>query len=103
MNKSWTLQGQPFYSGGVSYEFDVDLPKENNIVIDFGMVRDVVELSINGKSIGQRSRMPYAFDLSNVFGKVSIKAKVYNSNSNILDNFLIDSGFVSGVKICKCH
>ena len=101
-DKSWAIQGQPFYSGGVTYRFDVKLQKEDDIVIDFGKVRDVVELSVNGKVIGKRSRLPYTFDLSSYSGSnIRIEAKVYNSNSNIMDNFLIDSGLISGVKICK--
>ena len=99
MNKSWCFQGQPFYSGETTYEFEVDLPE--NSILDFGIVRNVIDLKVNGISLGKRIREPYTYDLSEFKGKVKIQAKVVNTNCNELDNFLSPSGLTTGVKICK--
>lgn len=100
MDKSWCLQGQPFYSGGVTYEFEAELPKGKK-VLDFGVVRDVCEVKVNGKNLGKRIRAPYTYSLDGFCGKVKFEVKVYNLNVNELDNFLIPSGLISGVKIYK--
>ena len=100
MDKSWCLQGQPFYSGGVTYEFEAELPKGKS-VLDFGVVRDVCEVKVNGKNLGKRIRAPYTYLLDGFCGKVKFEVKVYNLNVNELDNFLIPSGLISGVKVYK--
>lgn len=101
MNQSWCLQGQPFYSGGANYEFELDLPKGVKTVVDFGVVRDVCEVKVNGKNLGKRIRAPYTYSLEEFSGKVKVQVKVYNSNANEIDNFLSPSGLISGVKIYK--
>lgn len=101
MNKSWCLQGQPFYSGGATYEFEVKLPDSDRKILDFGVVRNVCKLKVDGVYLGERVRQPYTFDLSSFNGKVKVEATVYNTNCNELDNFLSPSGLVDGAKICK--
>ena len=96
VHTSWALQGQPFYSGGVEYSFDVTAKKDGNYTLHLPKVRDVADLCINGEKIGRIIAPPYTYNVRLRKGKNVCKLTVYNSFANTMECYLEESGILQG-------
>lgn len=95
-DRSWALQGQPFYSGVAEYSFSFDFPADGNYSLVLPKVRDVLRLSVNGKPIGKRIKPPYRFEFSVGKGRAEIRLEAANSLANAMECYLEESGILSG-------
>ena len=91
---SWALQGQPFYSGGVTYSFPLTVKEGGVYGLKLGKVRDVAVLYVNGKKIGKLSCPPYDFTAELQKGENEIAVTVYNSMANAMECYLEKSGLL---------
>lgn len=106
---SFAEQGQPFYSGSVTYHMDVDLPQielteGKRVFLGLGEVRDIAEVTVNGKALGSRCWKPYAFDMTEAVkessdGRLSIDVTVTNTFANAMEFYRAPSGLLSGGEI----
>lgn len=102
--KSWSEQGHPFYSGKVTYCFELDMDEEyGDGVLCLPEVRDGCIVALDGQVIGQRIFAPYQFKLNNIGGKHLVEVTVYNSMANAMEFYKAPSGIVSGVKLGKAR
>ena len=56
---------KPTFSGKMKYTFNVDVEREDRVMLDLGRVGHCATLYVNGKNIGTRFAAPYTFDLTN--------------------------------------
>ena len=101
LKKSWSLQGQPFYSGGVDYFFSVNVEADGEYRLDFSKIRDVAELTVNGKYTGKTVKPPYSFKARLSSGENHIKLTVYNSFANAMEGYSEESGVLCGGTVSK--
>lgn len=100
-DKSWALQGQPFYSGGVTYNFKVSVPKFGEYRLVLPKVRDVVKINVNGTFAAKAVKAPYSIPMILNEGENELELTVYNSLANALECYLEESGILCGGKIIK--
>jgi hypothetical protein len=55
---------KPTFSGKMRYTFNIDVEREENVILDLGRVGHCATLYVNGKNMGTRFAAPYVFDLS---------------------------------------
>ncbi len=92
-NESWAEQGQPFYSGSVTYVFDVEIPAElKSPTLVCPDARDAVKLYIDGKYVGSALMAPYRFALPT--GKHRIEIEVGNTYANALEAYKAPAGLL---------
>lgn len=101
VNKSWALQGQPFYSGGVRYRFEIEAEKDGEYCLNLPEVRDVAELFVNNVFIDKAINPPYFYKFNLNKGKNVISITVYNSFANAMECYLEESGITGGIIIGK--
>lgn len=90
--QSWTVQGQPFYSGSVTYHFEAEIPAElQNPVLVLPSLGNAVKLYINGELKQVGIYPPFRLPLG-VSGKVAIDLEVANTLANMLDCAALSSG-----------
>lgn len=95
---SWAQQGEPFYSGSVTYHFDIDLVAEHGrLELPDAAVR--VEVTVDGIFKDGAGFAPYHIDLGQLSGTHHFEIKVTNTPANVLDEYLAPSGLVSGAVI----
>ena len=94
--RSWSEQGQPFYSGGVTYHASVSVPHDGRYCLSLGNVRDTVTVSVNGGEPQMCFRQPYDFDLQLCGGDNRIDITVYNSYANLLEGYAEVGGLLCG-------
>jgi len=93
---SWAEQGQIFYSGIATYEFDFSIPEHfKHPVLKFGRVASSLSLTINGANLGTKIFPPYEYDLDGFNGKCICKVRVENTLGNMLDGYGTPSGLLS--------
>jgi hypothetical protein len=90
--QSWTENPDPgvkFFSGTATYTQTMPAPgswfgKGDRIWLDLGNVRDIAEISINGKPFGTLWKPPYRIDVTNAIkaGPNQLEIKVTNQWSN---------------------
>lgn len=100
-DKSIALQGQPFYSGAVTYNFQTNVGKYGKYRLTLPSVRDAAYLYDNGKFIGKTVKPPYTFKLNLEKGLHEFKLTIYNSMANCMECYLEDGGLLSGGYIEK--
>ncbi|MBR5871571.1 MAG: hypothetical protein IKZ09_11110, partial [Clostridia bacterium] len=99
-DRSWSEQGQPFYSGGITYHVRVCVPADGRYQLSLGEVRDTVTVSVNGGAAQKCIRQPYAFALDMHAGENTLDITVYNSYANLLEGYAEIGGLLSGGDIC---
>jgi hypothetical protein len=70
---SWTAVSDPgvkYFSGTASYTKEIQAPPSwfrsgQHLLLDLGVVRDIAEVSVNGKSVGMVWAPPYRVDVTN--------------------------------------
>ncbi|HWM09317.1 MAG TPA: discoidin domain-containing protein, partial [Solirubrobacteraceae bacterium] len=84
---SWT-DVEPAFSGTASYEREVDLDAATlagrRWTLDLGDVRDVAEVTVNGRELPARLWAPYALDVTGALlpGSNTIAVRVTNTGAN---------------------
>jgi hypothetical protein len=88
----WTANqddGVKYFSGTATYTKSVEVPPtwfrpEAKILLDLGMVKDLAEVSVNGKTLGTWWKPPYQVDLTGVLkpGANQLEIKVTNEWTN---------------------
>ena len=94
--RSWSEQGQPFYSGGVTYHASVWVPHDGRYLLSLGRVRDVAVVSANGGDAQKCMMQPYDFVLELHAGVNTLDITVYNSFANLLEGYAEEGGLLSG-------
>ena len=95
---SWAEQGQPFYSGSATYEFDLSAVTGTATLETPGAaVR--VEAVVDGVSRGAACFPPYRIELGDVTGARKLELRVTNTLANEFEEFLAPSGLVRGARI----
>jgi len=92
--ESWTLNNDErikYYSGTATYTKTIKAPEKwfkagNSLKLDLGDVRDVAEISVNGKAAGIIWKPPYTADITGLLKKGSnnIEIRVTNQWTNRL-------------------
>ena len=95
MGRSQALQGQPFYSGGITYLVHPEAGADGEYRLSFPLVRDTAYLTVNGEDLGKCVKPPYSFRFSLHAGENEIRLTVYNSLANAMECYLEPGGIVS--------
>ena len=87
--KSWTgfaESGIRYYSGTATYETAIEVPEGYEYALDFGNVRDVAEVFLDGERIGALWHAPYRIELPRSVkpGRHALKVRVTNAWTNRL-------------------
>jgi len=97
---SWTAypsDGVKYFSGTATYMKDIDAPRDefpagSKIILDLGKVREIAEVSVNGKPLGILWKPPFESDVTKLLtaGKNHLEIKVTNlwPNRIIGDQYL---------------
>jgi hypothetical protein len=90
--ESWTVnsdQGVKYFSGTATYTKTVQAPQGwfhpgTKVLLDLGMVKDLAEVSINGKALGILWKAPYQVDATGILkaGANRLEIKVTNEWTN---------------------
>ena len=99
-DRSLSEQGQPFYSGGVTYHASVSVSQDGRYLLSLGDVRDTVEVSVMGGETQKCFRQPYDFVLDLHAGDNALDITVYNSYANLLEGYAEIGGLLSGGGLC---
>ena len=85
---SWTQHSDPgvrYFSGTAEYEKEIDIPKEllgpeTVLYLDLGVVREIAEVTLNGKDLGIWWKPPFSADVSSIAkpGANTLKVRVTN-------------------------
>lgn len=100
-DRSWALQGQPFYSGEVCYTWGLAAVNGGTYRLQLPRVRDVVTVELDGKVLGTITRPPYTFPFTVDRGIHKLKLRVFNSLGNQMECYAEESGILSGGYIEK--
>lgn len=95
-DKSVALQGQPFYSGAITYNFDVEVCEDGEYRLKFPLIRDAGYLYIDGEFNQKLVKPPYSYEFNLSKGKHLLQLKVYNSLANSMENHLEEGGIIYG-------
>jgi hypothetical protein len=100
----WTVQGYPFYSGRGVYRRSftiLDHLQERRVILDPGMIDDVVEVVINGTRAGVRLWAPYEVDITDFVkpGENMLELRVANTLINLLEAVQRPSGLGGAPRI----
>lgn len=95
-DKSVALQGQPFYSGAITYKFSAIVEKDGEYRLKFPSVRDAGYLYIDGQFNQKIVKPPYTYQFNLTAGKHDFSFKVYNSMANAMETYLEDGGILAG-------
>ncbi len=92
--ESWTRNsndGVKYFSGTATYTKTIQAPSEwfhpaTSILIDLGTVKDLAEVSLNGKNVATLWKPPYRVDVSNFVttGDNRLEIKITNQWTNRL-------------------
>ena len=93
--QSAALQGQPFYSGGITYHFHPAVSKAAHYRLSFPLIRDSAYLSVNGMPCGKQVKPPYIFEFDLKEGENKLLLTVYNSRANEMECYPEPGGIVS--------
>ncbi len=97
--RSWAEQGQPFYSGGATYECEFAVPEDNEAwELFLPRVECVAEAEWNGVELGLRFWSPYRWTLPSG-GAGRLRLRVRNTLANQLEAYRADSGLTGGWKL----
>jgi len=94
MTPSWTTnadEGVKYFSGTATYSMKLRAPRswfqsKSKLQLDLGTVRDIAEVSVNGKALGILWKAPYRVDVTDALksGDNVIEIKVTNEWTNRL-------------------
>ena len=86
-----TNQGVKYFSGTATYNKTVSAPQswfrpEVKIMLDLGIVKDIAQVSVNGKALGTLWKQPYRVDVTGILksGENKLEIKVTNEWTNRL-------------------
>ncbi|MCE5322260.1 hypothetical protein LLG46_02970 [bacterium] len=101
---SWTEFGYPYYSGTAVYTHSFKLPrqaKDRRIIVSIDDVRDMAEISVNGKCADVRLWQPWEADITGLVtgGRNILSIKVTNSMANFIDANPRPSGLMGKARI----
>jgi hypothetical protein len=92
--ETWTANadaGIKYFSGTATYRQSLVAPPEwfraaGSLILDLGTVKDLAEVSLNGKPLGIRWKPPYQYDVTGVLrrGANQLEVKVTNEWTNRL-------------------
>jgi hypothetical protein len=81
----WANDGVKYFSGTATYRKDVEIPGEyfgtgRKIVLDLGLVKNLAEVTLNGKSLGILWKEPFRVDITDAatVGQNKLEIKVTN-------------------------
>ncbi len=95
---SWAMQGQPFYSGSVTYEFNVE-GISGNAVLETPSATVRVEAFLDGVSRGATGFPPYRIELGDLTAAKLLTIRVTNTLANEYEEFLAPSGLVNSARL----
>ena len=95
-NQSWALQGQPFYSGEVTYTWGLAVANDGTYRLQLPRVRDVVTAELDGQVLGTITRPPYTFPFIVSRGVHKLTRRVFNSLGNQMECYAEESGILDG-------
>lgn len=98
---------KPNFSGKMRYTFNIDVEREDHVILDLGRVGHCAKLCVNGKNMGTRFASPYVFDLTDNVnkGKNEITVTVGNTLAQVIrDRFsfnmlIAPAGLLGDMKI----
>ncbi|MCF6177255.1 MAG: hypothetical protein L3J71_15975 [Victivallaceae bacterium] len=91
----WTGQGHPFYSGGVTYLCDVEVPQpDSDAILVLPKVAATCSVKCNGIELGTTIWAPRQLKLPLIAGTNSLKITVHNSLANMLEDYCATSGII---------
>jgi hypothetical protein len=101
---SWTEFGYPYFSGTGIYTHSFKLPRQakgKRIIVSVDDVKDMVEISVNGKCADVRLWQPWEADITDLVdgGRNTLSIKVTNSMTNFIDADPRPSGLMGKVRI----
>ncbi len=100
--RGFTEQGHPFYSGSVTYGFQVDVPADfGEAVLRLPQVRDICTVRVDGREVGTAIYAPYDVALGKLDGSHKLEITVANTMANELEAYCAPSGLLSGGSIHK--
>ncbi|MBU0714613.1 MAG: hypothetical protein KJ964_04590 [Verrucomicrobia bacterium] len=103
--KCWKTLGYKYYSGKAKYirEFSLDSLNTDDIWIDLGKVKEIAEVSVNGRKCGLRRWRPFLFEITDAIrpGKNRIEIEVTNTPKNEFEEFARTSGLLGAVVVYK--
>ena len=73
------------WSGGLTYRRTIDVGSAGSAVLDLGRVRGSVEVTLNGKLVGDAFCAPFRFDLGALNGQADVTVTVYNTLAHFLE------------------
>jgi hypothetical protein len=92
--ESWSAHADPgikYFSGTATYRQTITAPPEwfrtaASLILDLGAVKDLSEVSLNGKPLGIRWKPPYQYDVTGVLrrGANQLEIKITNEWTNRL-------------------
>ena len=99
----------PDFSGKIRYETTFTLDKAEHLMLDLGFVGECASLTLNGRYVGERICLPYAFDISNFVREGENRLEIIVSNTlanHVKDRFstfiqLPPSGLLGPVKLLR--
>lgn len=95
--QSWSEQGHPFYSGGVTYRMELSFSQNfGSGVLRLPLVRDVCGVRVDGRAVGGRIFAPYVFELGDMGGEHQLEVTVYNTLGNAMEFYRAPSGLLAG-------
>ncbi len=96
VGKSWTKQGQPTYSGGATYTFDVNIPEDiKNPTLVIPTIHDPVKVYVDGHLVKNLVNAPYRAELGIDAGEHKIELEILNTLGNMLHASCVPSGLTS--------
>lgn len=100
--ESWTEQGHPFYSGTVTYCWNLDIHKQyGEGILYLPKVHDHCEVFWDRQKVSECIFQPYRCELGDVSGKHHLQIKVTNSMANAMEYYRAPSGIIQGVMLGK--
>lgn len=105
---SWAEQGYPFFSGIGLYRGSFQLAKRpagGRLLLRFARVGDLVEVRLNGKSVGTRAWPPYHLEVTAEVrrGRNDVELRIANTLHNLFRQEPRPSGLLGGVELLQAE
>lgn len=83
VHSGWEAQGRPGFSGTGIYRHSLEIPSDDEWMLELGEVHTAVTVRLNGHEIGQRGWQPYRFQLGRLLpGRYELELAVSNTAAN---------------------
>ena len=97
---SWAEQGQPFYSGTVSYKFDIG-DWQGEAALEAPDAAAKIEVRVDGRSCGATGFAPFRIDLGDLTSAKTLEVVVTNTLANAYEEFRAPSGLIGGASLLR--